>query len=446
MNIKEKAMLFAIKAHMGQVRKNEPDKPMIIHPLGVGKLLEEYGIDDNTVAAAYLHDVVEDTSYTLDDIKREFGEEIAFLVDTASEPDKNLSWEERKQHTIDTIKTMPLNNKLVSCADKINNLEDLKNKFDKTGKEDFSLFKRGFNEQKWYYENVYNSLIYNEDINHPLFIRLKNVIDLVFNKKRENEYLEDVVFENTGDRYQTLKQLHAKKTEIQRIKKIIDGNIPFIIEFTGTPRTGKTTLINNLYDFFKKGGFKVCLIEEFTNSSYYKEEFYNSIKDLSKYEINIKIAKKIEEQLDEVLNLNYDVILIDRSLFDRVVWMNRLLKNNQMNIEQYNEYINYYKDKISKYIDIIVMLYADSLSSLKRDYHNSLTLEDRRFLNIENIEQYNEAMQISEKELTDLNSVFKVDTSNINQNESSYMVSDKVLSKMRNKYIKTLNNQINNKV
>jgi len=94
MNLKERAKLFAINAHMEQVRKSEPDKPMIIHPISVGMLLEEYGYDDTVVAAGYLHDVVEDTNYTIEDIKKEFGEEVASLVMGASEPDKSLSWEE----------------------------------------------------------------------------------------------------------------------------------------------------------------------------------------------------------------------------------------------------------------------------------------------------------------------------------------------------------------
>ena len=97
MDIKEKAKMFAIKAHMGQVRKSELDKPMIIHPLSVGMLLEEYGYDDNVIAAGYLHDVVEDTKYTIEEIEKIFGKDIASLVMTASEPDKSLSWEERKK-------------------------------------------------------------------------------------------------------------------------------------------------------------------------------------------------------------------------------------------------------------------------------------------------------------------------------------------------------------
>ena len=113
MNVKEKAKLFAIKAHMGQVRKNEPEKPMVIHPISVGGLLEEYGYDDLVVAAGYLHDVVEDTKYTIDDIETEFGKEVASLVMSASEPDKSLPWEERKQHAIELTKNLPLRNKLV---------------------------------------------------------------------------------------------------------------------------------------------------------------------------------------------------------------------------------------------------------------------------------------------------------------------------------------------
>lgn len=84
MDIKEKAKLFAIHAHMGQVRKSEVDKPMIMHPISVGMLLEEYGYDDNVIAAGYLHDVVEDTKYTIEDIEKEFGHDIATLVMGAS--------------------------------------------------------------------------------------------------------------------------------------------------------------------------------------------------------------------------------------------------------------------------------------------------------------------------------------------------------------------------
>lgn len=73
------AIEIAKKAHEGQLRKT--GEPYIIHPLAVKKILEEWGMDEDTVIAGVLHDTVEDTSLTLDDIRKEFGESVAFLVD-----------------------------------------------------------------------------------------------------------------------------------------------------------------------------------------------------------------------------------------------------------------------------------------------------------------------------------------------------------------------------
>lgn len=75
----DRAIEVAKKAHEGQFRKT--GEPYIIHPLAVKKILEEWGMDEDTVIAGVLHDTVEDTSLTLDDIRKEFGESVAFLVD-----------------------------------------------------------------------------------------------------------------------------------------------------------------------------------------------------------------------------------------------------------------------------------------------------------------------------------------------------------------------------
>ena len=75
----KKAEAMARKAHDGQFRKT--GEPYIIHPLAVKKILEDWGMDEDTVIAGILHDTVEDTNVTLNDIKEEFGESVAFLVD-----------------------------------------------------------------------------------------------------------------------------------------------------------------------------------------------------------------------------------------------------------------------------------------------------------------------------------------------------------------------------
>src|SRR5690625_166714 len=95
------AIYFATKAHEGQVRKVS-QSPFIFHPLAVGCILNDAGADEDAIIAGILHDTVEDTDVTLNDIKETFGENIANLVDGCSE-NKTLSWEQRKQQTIDDL-------------------------------------------------------------------------------------------------------------------------------------------------------------------------------------------------------------------------------------------------------------------------------------------------------------------------------------------------------
>src|SRR3954467_5306173 len=78
--ITTKAAAFAEKAHFGQFRKYT-NEPYIVHPLEVAKLVATVTADPEIISAALLHDVAEDTPTTLDEIKQEFGEHVAKLVD-----------------------------------------------------------------------------------------------------------------------------------------------------------------------------------------------------------------------------------------------------------------------------------------------------------------------------------------------------------------------------
>ena len=72
----EKAIKLATEAHEGQTRKS--GEAYISHPLAVMKILEDWGMDEDTVIAGVLHDTIEDTDMTLEQIKSEFGEPVAF--------------------------------------------------------------------------------------------------------------------------------------------------------------------------------------------------------------------------------------------------------------------------------------------------------------------------------------------------------------------------------
>lgn len=439
MNIKEQAKAFAIKAHRGQVRKTEPDKPMIIHPIYVASLLEEYGFDDNVVSAGFLHDVVEDTEYTEEDIKNIFGEDIRSLVMTASEPDKSLTWEERKQHTIETIKNQDLRHKAVVCCDKISNLEDFRNLSEKRGEYDYSSFNRGFEQQKWYYESVYNSLIHEENENLPMFVRLKELIWHIFLQDKKDEFVKEKIFKGKEKEYQELLRIHYKKQELVKLKSIVKNVTPYVIEFTGTPRTGKTTLINNLTDFFKKAGFTVEILEEFTTSEKYKKEVYPSLKDKHKKVVNVEIPQYVFTQLQEVLARKSDIIMIDRSLFDRLIWTDRLFLKEGMTQKEYEDYLNIYIPLIKENIHLVLATFTDSLTALKRDYAAYLSLEPRRFLNVSNVDEYNTSLKNMEALAIEQDIPFYLfDTTDKNQREISMEVADIVLEDMRKIYIKKI--------
>lgn len=439
--IELKAKKFAIKAHKGQVRKSEPDKPMIIHPINVANILKEYNMDSNVISAAYLHDVVEDTKYTIEDIKNKFGNDIASLVESATEPDKSLSWEERKQHTIDNIKIKDFRQKSIVCADKISNLEDLLILSLKKGKLDFSAFKRGYDKQKWYYESIYQSLIYNEDSAHPMFIRLKDLITEIFNENNDN-YIKDTIY-NNNEEYNKVLRLHYKKKEILKLKSILTKKYPYVIEFTGTPRTGKTSLMNNLEDFFKKGGFKVLTIEEFTTSKKYKKEIYPTLKDKYKKVVNTEIPKHVLKQLNKALSTKNDIIIVDRCLLDRLIWIDRLYLKEGMTKEEYNDYKQEYIPIIRDKINSIIALYTDSLTTLKRDYQANLSLEKRDFLNEDNINSYNKSLlniqSLSKENNINLN---LYDTTNKTERTISIEVANKLLDDIRNFYIEKINKEI----
>ena len=237
MDIKTKAKEYALEAHSGQRRKSDLDKPMIIHPINVANILASYNFDDNVVAAGYLHDVVEDTPKTLEDIEENFGEDIASLVKGASEPDKSLSWEERKQHTIDTIRTLDYRHKALITADKISNLEDLRILFGIKGEYDYSAFKRGYDSQKWYYEEVFKSLTEGE-LTNPMFERLKTLIDYMYGGK-EDPFLKGLNEEEKKNYY--------RKLEIIKLNSFVNDEV-FKIFINGD----NSSLKEYINDFFKK--------------------------------------------------------------------------------------------------------------------------------------------------------------------------------------------------
>jgi (p)ppGpp synthase/HD superfamily hydrolase len=158
MGLIEQAIAFAARAHEGQRRK-KTELHFIWHPLAVARLLQDEGFPESVVAAGVLHDTVEDTAVALEEIRGLFGNEVAEIVDGCTEPEhKTRPWEERKQHTIEFMRTAPFEVRVVAAADKIDNLRAITADLGRVGEDVWARFKRGREKQAWYYREVAKSI------------------------------------------------------------------------------------------------------------------------------------------------------------------------------------------------------------------------------------------------------------------------------------------------
>ncbi len=144
------AIEFAARAHRNQHRKGTM-VPYIIHPLSAAHILIDYGCSQEVVVAGVLHDTLEDTSVTIGELRERFGAKVAGLVEGASEPDRNDTWEHRKLHTVEYLKKASADVALVSCADKLDNIRSIRHDHARLGDKIWARFKRDREKQSWYY-------------------------------------------------------------------------------------------------------------------------------------------------------------------------------------------------------------------------------------------------------------------------------------------------------
>lgn len=143
------AMMMAVEAHKGQVRKGT-DIPYIVHPMEVLQILTAMNGDTELLIAGVLHDIVEDTAVTAEDIRERFGDVVADLVCHHTE-DKSKSWEERKQVTIDEIYKGERSVRYLIFADMLSNLRSQWADYQKVGESLWERFNAPKEKQSWYY-------------------------------------------------------------------------------------------------------------------------------------------------------------------------------------------------------------------------------------------------------------------------------------------------------
>ena len=159
----DRAIIFAVKAHAGTERRGK-GFPYIVHPMEAMEIVATITPDQEMLAAAALHDTVEDTDVTIEHIREEFGERIANLV--ASESDVMVegvseedSWHARKQAAIDRLAAAPRDAKIVALGDKLSNMRAIARDYAVKGDELWKIFHaKDPSDHEWHYRGLANSL------------------------------------------------------------------------------------------------------------------------------------------------------------------------------------------------------------------------------------------------------------------------------------------------
>ena len=184
MELVSEAIAFAVKAHDG-MRRKKSDAPYILHPLEAAVIVGTMTSDQNLIAAAALHDVVEDANVTIEEVEAKFGKRVRELVEAETE-DKRAdlppsdTWRIRKEESLNSLKnTDDLDVLMVWIGDKLANMRSIYRDWKVEGDAMWQRFnQKDVNEQAWYYGSIVKLT---ERISHTsAWIEYKTLTEIVF--------------------------------------------------------------------------------------------------------------------------------------------------------------------------------------------------------------------------------------------------------------------------
>ena len=187
MELVSEAIAFAVKAHDG-MRRKKSDIPYILHPMEAAVIVGTMSEDQNLIAAAALHDVVEDAGITIEEIEERFGKRVRELVEAETE-DKRAdlppaaTWRIRKEESLAVLKnTDDIAVLMVWLGDKLANIRAIYRDFKVEGEAMWQRFnQKDVAEQAWYYRSIVALTERLSDTS--AWIEYKTLTDLVFEKE-----------------------------------------------------------------------------------------------------------------------------------------------------------------------------------------------------------------------------------------------------------------------
>ena len=187
MELVSEAIAFAVKAHDG-MRRKKSESPYILHPMEAAVIVGTMSDDQNLIAAAALHDVVEDAGVSIEEVEEKFGRRVRELVESETENKReelpaDATWRIRKEESLEVLKnTDDIAVLIVWLGDKLSNMRAIYRDFKVEGNAMWQRFnQKDVKEQAWYYRSI---IKFTERVSYTsAWIEYKTLTELVFGKE-----------------------------------------------------------------------------------------------------------------------------------------------------------------------------------------------------------------------------------------------------------------------
>ena len=159
------AIIYAVEKHSGSFRKMK-NTPYILHPIEAASIAGTMTEDKDVIAAAVLHDTIEDTSATVDEVRKTFGDRICNLLlsdteDKMRDISAEKSWKIRKQATLDFLENANKEEQIICLSDKLSNMREIYRDYVVLGDKLFLRFNnKDKKEHEWYYRGIGDRLTF----------------------------------------------------------------------------------------------------------------------------------------------------------------------------------------------------------------------------------------------------------------------------------------------
>ena len=233
---------------------------------------------------------------------------------------------------------------------------------------------------------------------------------------------------DVADRGNKIAELEKLAKSVLKVKNESIPRRPIVVEFCGSPKSGKSTCINSLDLFLRRNNFRTRVLTERASVC--------PIRDKHDANFNIWTACSAIAELAEILSnsaKDYDVVILDRGIFDALCWFSWLRANNSLDHDDYTGLKTFLlMSKWRRAIDLVYVFSADPTESLKREYANLMTSKAGRIMNKSTLRSYHASIVNVTKEYKAMfQNILDIDTTNIDIDSANYEVTKNALDILR---------------